>query len=1035
MVELLATIVILGIIMIIAVTSITRMLEKAKKEYYTATEKEVKSAGESYSQNIRKILPKKIGQKTKITLKELQDKNYIKEVNDYKKQACYKDKTYVQIFKYDEDKYAYFSYLDCPNYTSKQTIKNISPDIKIEFLKSDKDKGDIKGDIKTAGAKITINGSSAASGEKNVKILGYNYVVYRNNKEVISSGSINANYKETVTINLSLNKYTPGTIKVRVTANNMYGLSSSKTEIATYKDLEPPKCVIKEADKETSAKTWINQNRKISVGCDDGDGVGCKRPQFTKTFKTDTKVGTITIEDEAGNKALCRVSVYIDKTKPTCSIKDEGDKGDNNWFISNVNLTLATSDNLSGVVSKDLTTNNTVSYNGKTSDDQTQDTRGTKWYGYVKDKAGNINNCQKVIKKDTKEPTCSIQKKGIVGENGWYKEENVLLSITRNDETSGIAKYGLSNSNSVKYNNDPKGVQSNTQGITWYGYVKDSAGNTGKCDSGSFKVDTDAPSCNISAKGKQGDNSWFIEATKISLETIDSVSGLANKGLTTGQNVLYNNITSSIQANTKNTTWYGYVKDNAGNTRSCNKSIKVDTDNPTCTVSKKGTIGNNGWYKKENVTLEITPSDNTSEVNTYGLANNTTPLYDKKLKKTQGNTTANGITWYGYVKDNAGRVGICNSGNFKVDKSSPTCTSSGGSTAWKTEAFQIIGKCTRDTGSSGCTLDQATKTINTFTNTTSMSPGKIFDNAGNETTCPGVEAHLDLENPTCTITTDVRGNSDDWYTSNVKLTLSTSDNNGSGIKGYKLTTSRTPSYNGTSKTTTVSDETTGITYHGYVKDKAGRIGHCSKTIRLDKTKPTCNITLSGTKGRKNWYTSNVRVTLEYGDTISDIKGYNLTTSTTASYNGSSPTTIHDNQTKGVTYYGYVKDKAGNKRKCSTTFKMDKVAPEIINRTLKCGKSPAPGASNAQKWYIELTIKDNFSGNHKRTIKYNELTAYRTDNFAEDSSTSGPNTSYDWIAHYKDQQHYTISKLCDVAGNCRTNGDNFSGTLNIPARCK
>ena len=71
MVELLATIVILGVVMMIAVTSITRMLEKAKKEYYTATEKEVKLAGESYVQNSRKYLPKRIGQKTKISLKEM----------------------------------------------------------------------------------------------------------------------------------------------------------------------------------------------------------------------------------------------------------------------------------------------------------------------------------------------------------------------------------------------------------------------------------------------------------------------------------------------------------------------------------------------------------------------------------------------------------------------------------------------------------------------------------------------------------------------------------------------------------------------------------------------------------------------------------------------------------------------------------------------------------------------------------------------------------------------------------------------------
>ena len=34
----------------------------------------------------------------------------------------------------------------------------------------------------------------------------------------------------------------------------------------------------------------------------------------------------------------------------------------------------------------------------------------------------------------------------------------------------------------------PEGGQSSTSGITWYGYVKDNAGNTGKCNSGSFVV-------------------------------------------------------------------------------------------------------------------------------------------------------------------------------------------------------------------------------------------------------------------------------------------------------------------------------------------------------------------------------------------------------------------------------------------------------------------------------------------------------------------------------------------------------------------
>lgn len=85
LIEILAAVMILGILTAIAIVSVTKIIEKAKKEHYITVENNVISSAQSYAQQNRSVLPKAIGQTTKVKLKILTENKYINEVLDYSK--------------------------------------------------------------------------------------------------------------------------------------------------------------------------------------------------------------------------------------------------------------------------------------------------------------------------------------------------------------------------------------------------------------------------------------------------------------------------------------------------------------------------------------------------------------------------------------------------------------------------------------------------------------------------------------------------------------------------------------------------------------------------------------------------------------------------------------------------------------------------------------------------------------------------------------------------------------------------------------
>ena len=108
----------------------------------------------------------------------------------------------------------------------------------------------------------------------------------------------------------------------------------------------------------------------------------------------------------------------------------------------------------------------------------------------------------------------------------------------------------------------------------------------------------------------------------------------------------------------------------------------------------------------------------------------------------------------------------------------------------------------------------------------------VHDNAENIGECSG-EIKIDNKPPTCSITAKGTMGTDNWYSSNVEFNV-TKDDKGSGI----------------SKTVTPSNITSNKaqkTYTATVTDNAGNMETCSIKVGVDKTAPTCSLSVTASE--------------------------------------------------------------------------------------------------------------------------------------------------------------------------------------------
>lgn len=682
MIELLATVTILGILSVISIGAVQMLLDKSKNEFYSSQEENMILAAQTYFQNHNKELPKSVGLERQVSLKTLVNSKYIDNVKTKSSKNCNIDNSYVEVIKLAKNNYKYNVNLDCGSeYKTNLVKKEEAPEITYDMPAPAKEKTQ-----KNVNVVAHLKGSAADS---NTKLFSYSYIIYAaeidSNEfyEVKNTGNISIRSKQR-DLNIKLDEYLPAKIKIEIIAINENGKKTSVTTPAkVYKDNIPPACqTLKVLGDNT---TWDDvASRTIKVICnDDEEGTGCQRPYYTKVFTEEAKQSTITIEDKNGNSYDCPVNVYIDRTQPTLkvNIRNGSATGEiletfetttanpnivktskwyNETYENGIYIEYVLTDNLSlnqltyarnksGLTasSSNLNTYNTPT---KVNLDGAKNKKGGflinadgnhKIKYTLKDGTGNTVTLELNARVDKTAPTCgTITALGTVGKNSWYISNMTFSTKNGSDAMSGHSSTTLNTT----------AINSSTTGKKITLTTKDTAGN--KCTtSKTYKVDLEDPICGtISATGTKGNNDWYTDdITLKATDGSDTISGHSSTKL---------NITS-IKTSTKGKDVTLTTTDESGRTCTTTKTYKLDKGKPTCgTIVPSGTKGLNDWYVSKMTFSTKDGSDNIS-----GHSSTT-------INKTAINASTTGTEITLTTKDEAGNK-CTTSETYKVDIDKP----------------------------------------------------------------------------------------------------------------------------------------------------------------------------------------------------------------------------------------------------------------------------------------------------------------------------------------------------------------------------
>ena len=273
-----------------------------------------------------------------------------------------------------------------------------------------------------------------------------------------------------------------------------------------------------------------------------------------------------------------------------------------------------------------------------------------------------------------------------------WDNKNKTVTVTVYDGISGVQAYYISTENNKPTENSAGWIDVNQdsgekqitidnlpQG-TYYLWLKDKAGNISDSSTeGNFvvdKIDQVAPTCELILSGTLGNNSWYRSNVKVSINYSDASSGVKDYGITTSSTVNFNSKKEITQtADTASVTYYGHVRDKAGNTYTCSKTFKKDSTKPTLTYTLKLPNGSNykqGTWSRSTVTRKFTAKDNLSEIAKIQYSSNgssgwTTENNSGTWKLTEGKKTG-----YWRSVDNAGNVSKSVHLELLVDKTPPT---------------------------------------------------------------------------------------------------------------------------------------------------------------------------------------------------------------------------------------------------------------------------------------------------------------------------------------------------------------------------
>ena len=359
LVELLAVVVIMGILATIGIAAVSSLIDKADKEYENSHKNTIIIAAQTYMQSNKNLVPKVVGENVKVNVSELRKANYLKEDIKNKNGETCMENSYVRVYKASNTEYTYTAFIYCGSEAVPEEEEIPLPEVEANFSDSS---GEIKevnlNNVSDAYLHIDMKAAKAEEMQDlknqgtNIAIDGYTFRIFvvKDGKrfEAYNSGSLSAGKKEELKITKRLKDYIDVTgvteVALDITVINTVGGVTNKSttsgetgdkDTSKYNDKIPPRCI--KPSNPYNENDWLNKNeyklsnnvRKITVGCDDGLGSQCIREYFTKSWPNDeNEYGAefvyIEVKDNAGNISEhnddCKFRINVDIKTPTATV-------------------------------------------------------------------------------------------------------------------------------------------------------------------------------------------------------------------------------------------------------------------------------------------------------------------------------------------------------------------------------------------------------------------------------------------------------------------------------------------------------------------------------------------------------------------------------------------------------------------------------------------------------------------------------------------------------------------------------------------
>lgn len=652
LIELLAVMVIIGILLTLTVSAVSRYMNKGKRTYYLGLESNIKTSGQEYMSDYKSLLPREIGNTSVITLEELVSNKYIDNVVDEDKNTCSGS---VTVEKTAKQKYEYYVCLQCgDNYTSdKENCEKIGTN------KENKN------------YLIELNGGSTTVVNQCDEFSLPTASVYRvvDGEKTLVTDSLLPSPKSVDT-----------TILGETTVKWMYRYKSLGKVVRVQDKVSPTKPVIQlttisgttyNGKNEDGTLNITNQDINIMVtskdyACIDKhptlEGSGLDSIQYkvegtdkwnkistnkttTKTKLNKTLYGKVklkTVDKYSNSSEISTFEIYMDKSKPSKTIVTYLGGSNTHKYQNNYKLQLESTDDI-GVAYFE------IDWNNDGIADTTTSSTFIPWDEFDKcntrfravDIAGNKGEWsdENHIHMDTTAP-----EKTVVNLNGYtdgsWTNKNVTQTYTSSDSLSGVDYYEYSYNKTKIEGTTKDSWEMKTDGKhILYARAVDKAGNRGIwSEAYSINRDTVSPTCTLKVSNNPNKvGEWYVSDVNIDFDTkSDDLSGIGTF------NIDVNNITTNTNADGQVIT--GTITDNASNSSTCTINVKADINSPVISAKSNPIgLGTQDYTFTSNVNVTFGPLGGTTTCDP--AASKKTGTYDVVCTASGNNGKSSTVTF------------------------------------------------------------------------------------------------------------------------------------------------------------------------------------------------------------------------------------------------------------------------------------------------------------------------------------------------------------------------------------------------------